>query len=275
MTRLGVPGKVNARQHTPLAALNEISRKLDRLKLLQGGGGGTPITGFSTATNQTNQITQATLTNTLLESNDAAIVRLTDIESGVIPTFPFNITQIGFQNIDGSETASVSATVNNITELVALWNANITGIRAETVTVVGTSLATNYFKLVPITSRLPAFSNESILLSQLFVNNRVIRGSNLTPLINDFSNQSSNDLIVEQLRRSYQFEVYRNWEFIKNNRKEFTYYAASAPGSDPNNPSGTAGNIATVRFTIGTNLTQLTQTFAYNTDDNIISITVL
>ena len=64
-------------------------------------------------------------------------------------------------------------------------------------------------------------------------------------------------------------ERFRNWEFISGNNKLFTYYTTITT----NNPSGNR-NIATAEFRTGSQ-TILTQTFVYNLEDDIISITTL
>lgn len=63
-------------------------------------------------------------------------------------------------------------------------------------------------------------------------------------------------------------EELENWTNIAGNSKEFTYYTDAGGGA---NPSGN-NNVATVLYKTGVT-TVLTQTFIYDINDNVLSIT--
>lgn len=219
----------------------------------------------STSNNQQLQLNEAEKTNSFLQNDEAVIVLFNDIESGSIPTFPFNVTDLGVNFSTGTNVVTIpSTTVNNMAELVILWNTNVSAV--EMIEVDQTT-----FKLAAGSSNLPFRPFDSIVLNEGFTF-RIWRAANFIPSIKNELNASSTDKIVEQLRRTYLFDQYSNWEFIKGTEKTLSYYPASTPGTNPANPSGSSDNIQTISFTIGT-LTYLLQTLEYNTSNNVTKIT--
>ena len=63
-------------------------------------------------------------------------------------------------------------------------------------------------------------------------------------------------------------EQYQVWEFIPGNSKVITYFPETVQAA---NPSGNI-NVATIEFKTG-NTTIITQSIAYDLNDNILSIT--
>jgi hypothetical protein len=87
----------------------------------------------------------------------------------------------------------------------------------------------------------------------------------LQDLLSDFFVGLSN--IVKDIERNVKADT---WTTIPGNSIEFNYYAGVAAG----NPSGSTDNIETAVYKQGIT-TVFTQTFTYNADDNVLSITVI
>lgn len=66
--------------------------------------------------------------------------------------------------------------------------------------------------------------------------------------------------------------VYDNWTTIAGNIIEYTYTVASTPGTDADNPSGNAGNLSTKVYKDSSETIVLTQTYSYDSNDNIIKV---
>ena len=99
MARLGVPGRTNARQHTDLSALNEISRKLDRLKQLSNGGGGTPIVGFSTEAKQDTMIVEL---QNIVAKQDFEIIESIGVDSSILTAVTLGVVKWASLGIGGN-----------------------------------------------------------------------------------------------------------------------------------------------------------------------------
>jgi len=190
-------------------ALRELAKKANGLINggVSGGGGGGNVTvvgnttDYSTGTNQSLQVTKAEETNDLLtEKTEGLYWNLSDIESGVTPVFPFDITEFVFNSLEnggGIENVAVSATLANMDSLVSTWNANMTFAsmikRDET-----------SFYLKSETSPLPSQTgvSDSITMNDGLFTFRVYRGnvskSAILPLNGFKSNiDQSNELLNE------------------------------------------------------------------------------
>jgi len=215
----------------------------------------------STKTNQLTQIDEARATTNFLSNQEAAVVKFADIESGITPIFPFNVTQLGVMALTVIDTQSIiPIIVNNMTELATLWNNHISALKMMV-------LSANNFKLIPGTHTLPTEIVDSIIIHDGVITLRTWKAAVFIPTVVDESVASSTDKTVEQLRRSFLLEQYANWEFLKGNEKLFTYYTGIVAG----NPSGNTSNIETIRFRNAT-LTYITQTLTYDINDNILNI---
>ena len=206
---------------------------------------------ISTSTNQTSQISAIDKTNLLLENQEAALIRLEDVESGTVPTFPFSVDTLGVSFITITEIDAITSTVvNNMGELVTLWNDNIDAVKIE-------ELNASTFKMIPGTNNLPTQITDSIVLND-GATLRTWRKAVFIPTVLNEAEASSTDKTVEQLRTSFLFDQYANWEYIKGNEKSFTYYAGTT-------------NIENIIF-INNGVTYLTQTLTYDANNNIINI---
>lgn len=62
-----------------------------------------------------------------------------------------------------------------------------------------------------------------------------------------------------------------NWTTIPGNSKEITYYPESSPGSDADNPSGNK-NVESIIYSDSSGVVW-TETFTYDSDDDVLTIT--
>lgn len=79
--------------------------------------------------------------------------------------------------------------------------------------------------------------------------------------------------ISESISSSETYLQLDNWDKIAGNTIEYTYYLASTPATDPDNPSGNAGSLATEVYKDVATATVLTKTYSYNASDELIKIT--
>lgn len=206
------------------------------------------------------------VTKGYLNNNEAYLVRFADVASGVAPTFPFTVTQltVGLTSVFNAVTVP-STVVNNMAELVTLWNSNINELKIAEVN-------STTFKLLPGTINLPYLPSDFISINDGFTTQRVWRTSRFIPTVKDEANASGVDKLVEQLRRDYRLEQFRNWDYLRSAQRIISYYPSSTAGTDPNNPSGNAGNVSTIEYRFGF-ITHLTQTYTYDASDNLLTVT--
>lgn len=109
-------------------------------------------------------------------------------------------------------------------------------------------------------------------------NNSTVRHTELSALVdilrnvkrldNNLTNMSSPTSVISILQSIETSIVNSNWAYLSGNSIEYTYYA----GVEAGNPSGTTTNVKTAAFKTGVS-TIFTQTFAYDANDLVISIT--
>jgi len=80
-------------------------------------------------------------------------------------------------------------------------------------------------------------------------------------------------LLSEQFFTGQSFSAISDFDMIAGNTVLVAYYASTAPGTDPANPSGSDQNVRTLSYLTSGSLV-VTKTFEYNSSDNVTKITV-